>query len=172
MEITQQELGTYTPLINVPLTNVPDAESRIRILSCLNHVPPIISFTLYEGTVQHVIHNPAVFSNQIILHPGANEFVVFNRANTGNGIVNGNIQFPLDAWDFNLYYWKYIALPDNSMTKYNPIDSYPSLKRERPIEPEPIKLEQPEPASINPNTRRRLFAGKSRRKTKRRKSLK
>jgi len=106
---------------------------------------------------------------QIILNPGATERVVFNRVNTGNGLApltNGNIQFPFDAWDFNLYYWKYIPLPDNSMTKYNPDDSNLSLKRERQ-EPVPIKSEP-----INPLTRRRLFAGKSRRKTKRRKSLK
>jgi hypothetical protein len=172
MEITQQELGTYTPFTNVPFTDVPALGRRVRILSCVNNQPPIISFTLYEGTVQTTIHNPAVFSNQIILHPGAISFVVFNRVNTGNGpapLTNGNIQFPFDAWDFNLYYWKYIDEANYSIAKkYNP-DSYPSLKRERSIEPDPIKRER---VSINSQTRRKLFAGKYRRKTKRRKSLK
>ncbi len=156
MEITQAEFATYRPS-----TDIPNPERRVRILSCVHNQPPIRSFTLYEGTVEANINNPAPLLNQIILYQGATQFVVVNQINTANGpapLTNGRIQFPFDGWDFNIYYWKYIDVPERStisVEKYKPMDSSMTLKRKRPLE-------------IDRQVSRRLiFAGKSKRKTKR-----
>ena len=161
MEIHQAEFVTYRPS-----TDIPDTGRRVRILSCVHQQPPIRSFTLYEGTVEANINNPDPLLNQIILHQGATQFVVFNGNNTGNGpapLTNGRIQFPFDMFDFNIYYWKYIDRPEDSflsVEKYKPHDTL-SLKRKYPLE-------------MGRVSKRLIFAGKSKRKTKgkRRKSLK
>jgi hypothetical protein len=170
MEITQQELGTYRPITNLPLINIPDIGSRVRILSCVDNRIPITSFTLYEGTVLNTIHNPAVFSNQITLHQGATEFVVIDRVNTVNGpapLINGIIRFPFDLGDFNLYYWKYIYPP----TEFN------KEKIKRPFIPESEIITLEKNPFEQTAKRRLLFAGKRTKrnkkpKVKRRKSLK
>ena len=154
MEITQAEFATYRPS-----TDIPNPERRVRILSCVHNQPPIRSFTLYEGTVEANINNPAPLLNQIILYQGAIQVVVVNQINIANGpapLTNGRIQFPFDGWDFNIYYWKYIDVEKSSISgeKYNPIDSSMTLKRKRPLDTQV--------------SRRLIFAGKSKRKTKRR----
>jgi hypothetical protein len=157
MAITQFEFNTYQNY-----TQLPDIGRRVRILGYIHHVPPIVTYNLYEGIVQGTLNDPVL--PQIILNNAINTHVL----NGGNGVrlavplTNGQAIFPMDMWDFSVYYWKYIDDSNEIVIKQ------PHYEKFKPFThvTDPVRLIFDEPRKKQKN------GGKSKRKNKKSKKTK